>query len=368
MLYDEYHSVALVDYSGLGKTINDLRGSFSLLEFLDLCAILEGVVLHDRLIVVQEHNAPERWQDLLKPLYEGGVILPEPTETPAIAPGPRPERFQDQRQYNSAALSMRQRGHPFQKSTLLDSWYETGRLLGAEREYGCSPLPLIRQRPFYEKYGQTYERHTVCNLFGRYRELAEALASIRSESRLTLVPYTVVPIPPIPLLVLQLCRSYDDVLPRVLDIREDYTKLRTSLCGLREELADESVPPMKKLKAIRSWRRSWATLEEYDQKAGMLEIADNALDIPDLNNAIDSIGLDVVRLDKLLQVALAASRRAFHKWRIRLLHKAAKNYLRTPDSDLNNQIYRLFGRRIHPNELAELEVNWRRPLPEKGAI
>ena len=46
------HSDALVDYSGLSKTLGDLGHSFSLLEFLDLCAVLEGIVLHDRLVVV----------------------------------------------------------------------------------------------------------------------------------------------------------------------------------------------------------------------------------------------------------------------------------------------------------------------------
>lgn len=47
-----FYSDALVDYSGLSKTLGDLGHGFSLLEFLDLCAVLEGIVLHDRLVVV----------------------------------------------------------------------------------------------------------------------------------------------------------------------------------------------------------------------------------------------------------------------------------------------------------------------------
>lgn len=78
---DAHLSSALVDYSGFGKTINDLNGAFSLLEFLDLCAILEGLVLHDRLIVVSGKAMPDRWSDVIKPLLDANVLLIEDRAT-----------------------------------------------------------------------------------------------------------------------------------------------------------------------------------------------------------------------------------------------------------------------------------------------
>lgn len=245
MPYEDLYSSALVDYSGFSKTLNDLNSSFSLLEFLDLCAILEGLILHDKLVVVRGKNIAEHHQVLLKPLFDEGILVHEPEYSPVIDPGQKPGDRAGEREFNVSSLHLRQRSYAIQKSTLLDSWYETGRLLGAEKTYGCSPLSLIRQRPFYEKYGQTKERHTISNLFGQYQDLSKTLAAIRNQTRIELTPYLVVPIPPIPLLVLRLCNNYSDVISRTLDLREDYRRLRESLRQLRQDLADETVPPLQ---------------------------------------------------------------------------------------------------------------------------
>jgi hypothetical protein len=244
------------------------------------------------------------------------------------------------------------------KSTELDSWYEAGRLLGGEQELGCPSLALIRQRPFYERGGEAKPRHTVCDLMGRYQDLASALVALRASTRLSMAPFLEVPIPPLPLVVLKLCSSYEDIVPRVLDIRDDYSDLRTSLRSLRSDLADDTLSPKKKLAVIASWQRSWATLRRYGEASGHVEFATNAPDIPDLNSAIDGVGLDSVRLSELLKVAIQKATHAFYSWRVRVLHRVARRYLATPDSELGAQVERLFRTRVTPEQLEALRVHW----------
>ncbi|WP_143594105.1 hypothetical protein [Synechococcus sp. BO 8801] len=159
-------------------------------------------------------------------------------------------------------------------------------------------------------------------------------------------------------MVLKLCSSYDDIVPRALDIREDYADLRASLRSLRSDLADDTLSPKKKLGAISSWRRSWATLRSYSDGSSQVEFASNALDIPDLNSAIEGDAFNAVSLNGLLKVLAQTGTRAFYSWRVRVLHRVARRYLATPDTELGAQVERLFRTRVTPEQLRALHVHW----------
>lgn len=348
-----FTSDALVDYSGLSKTVADIQRGFSLVEFLDACALVEGIVLHDRLLVVggdllfpakAEQSRLGALAEPLHPLVDAGVLHIAPKTGPARFMGPRPEHEEGEHGHNADAAFWRQHERVITRSTELDSWYESGRLLGAEEALRCSALALIRQRPHYEPAVRAKADHTVCDLFGRYKDMRTSLEALRRVSRLPYEPYFAVPIPPLPLLALKACSSPEDLIPRALAVRDDFSKLRASLRQLREDLADETTPPKKKLAAIRSWKRSWATLD-HDQ-ASIIELGNSALDAADLNKATEELGLDSVSLSKVIQLALNATVQRLYRWRVRLLHRVAKSYLSTPDSDLNRQVERLFGTQV----------------------
>ena len=240
-------SDALVDYGGIAKTVNDLYGRFSILQFLDFCSLTEGIVLHDRLIMVGAKQLPKKWEAALKPLIDHNVLIPEPSPSRPMYLGMRPDR-----------------GEGFDSRlgfTSEDAWYETGRLIGAEQKHHISTLPFARQKPFYEKSAHTVEDHSVCNLIGQYDGFSEALQRIRESTRLPIHPYLTIPIPPIPLLVLKRSNKPEDLLLNTLEIREEYEKLRNSLRSLREDLGDPQVQVKRKLKLIESWKKSWKTLE-----------------------------------------------------------------------------------------------------------
>lgn len=190
---------------------------------------------------------------------------------------------------------------------------------------------------------------------GQYQNLAAALSDLRIRTRLPLTPFLVVPIPPLPLLVLKVCSSYDEILPRALDLRDDYADLRRSLRILRETLADDTQSPRKKLSVVATWQRSWETLRKYDRGSSYVELAGNALDIPDLNSAIEGVGLNALRLTDLLKFAVTKGANYLNSWRVRLLHNAARQYLATPDSELSEQVHRLFRVRVTSEQLQTLD-------------
>jgi hypothetical protein len=192
----KYISKALVGWSGFGKTIGDVQGGFSLLEFLDYCTVLEGIVLYDLLVPIGG-KIQNKWEAEIDLLQKSGVLSQEQIKSKPANIGPRPDNE------NTRRIQHYHINPSIARSSLIDSWYETGRLLGAEQATGISSLPLLRQRSIYEKYSFAKEEHTFCSLIAQHKELSSALQELRRRARISLTPYYVVPIPPIPLLVME---------------------------------------------------------------------------------------------------------------------------------------------------------------------
>jgi len=347
---ENYFNEALVDYSGLGKTVNDLLGRFSILQFLDFCSLVEGIILYDRLIMVgsinknvggSNDNIEGRWNDNLKLLLDEKVIIKETKKSIPINIGKIP----DQRQHISNKTNTKL-GY-----TLLDAWYETGRLLGAEKLYNKPSLPLLRQKPFYEKSAYVIEDHTVCDLFGKYSNLKEVLSKIRQSSLLPTINYISVPIPPLPLLVIQRSNSTNDLLRSTLEVRHEYSKLRSSLSVLRQTLFDMAVSPKEKMRAISSWTKAWNTLHKYEKQASFFEMATASHNMIDITNSLDGIGLDSIKWSKIIEIMINKCEKTFHEWKIRQLHKSAKHYLSIPESKFSAEIKRLFRYNITNNDI-----------------
>jgi hypothetical protein len=362
-----------------------------LLEFLDFCSLVEGIVLHDRLIAIKpaagrlpqtrlqmgEFRSQEKpeshedqsawrpislrrpkkpsdtrtdslmvenWNEFLKPLVAAGVLVEEPGYARPIRIGERPELYRD---------------HPSRVGPSLlheDARFETGRLLGGERTYNCSALPMLRQRYFYERFGNTKEEHSVWSLFGQYRSLGDALLKLRESTCVGLTSYIIAPIPPIALLLLERSRNPEELLQRSLELREDYADLRQSLSSLRADLADPCVSPHEKMRAITSWKKSWQTLDRYKKAPSRIEIGSTSAEFIDFGSSIDGLGFDSLNVQKIIEELISSGVRAAYSWRARFLHQAARRYLATPDSAIHDGFYRLFGHHIQPEDLRRISA------------
>lgn len=336
-----YISEALVDYSGIGKTVNDLLGRFSVLQFLDFCTFIEGVVLYDRLIMVgggamradgTEGDVITRWNENIQLLFDESVVVREEQRSSPINVGVRPER---KRRFENVEYQM---GY-----TIEDAWYETGRLIGAEKIYKKPSLPLLRQKPYYEKSAHVVADHVLCDLFSRYKELDEVLLQIRKSTDLPGVNYISVPIPSLPLMVLQRSNKVTDLIRVTLEVREEFERLRHSLTSMRTTLADPTVKPEEKRRALHSWVNSWQTLLKYQEQASYFQLATASNNMLDFAKSLDGIGLDSFKWSKIIQKMIETFESTFYAWKIRQLHKSAENYLSISNSDLAKEIKRLFG-------------------------
>ena len=339
-------SSALVDNQGFTKTLIALDDEFSLMEFLDLCTILEGITVHDQLVLVGEKDLSAK--HLLKSHFSEGVLTRFDNEfEPSF-----PNRFKK----HSIPLDYGRAKRRVAKSTFKDAWYESARLYGAEQASGLTAMALLRQKPFFEEARETSAHDRVCNLFTQYEELSDALQKLRDSAYISSKnEYVSAPIPPIPLIVMKGCNSLKDVLEKSLEVREEYKELRDSLTELRATLDDFDVPAKENLKAKEAWKKRWATLDRYKDKAASIDLATASLDSINANNAIDDLDVDSVRIDKIIQHVLNFTKHGVRRWRVRLLHKTAESYLKEPHRELMGHIKRIFDYELTSKEATYLE-------------
>lgn len=342
----KYISKALVDWSGFGKTIGDVQGSFSLLEFLDYCTVLEGLILYDELVPVGK-QLEGKWEEEIQLLYAAGVLSKQNVNSKPANVGPRPDNQFGRPPHGEIDVA---------RSNIVDSWYETGRLIGAEKSTGISALPLLRQRNTYEKFATVKEEHTFCNLIAQHKDLSHALQELRRQSRLYMEPYYVVPIPPIPLMVLERSSSKKGFLNSALEIRDEFTSLRLALTELRDLLNNPDVSLSEKSKYRLSWEKTWGTLGKYKDSAFSFDLADASKNKINIERSLDGIGLDSLSLTKIIEKAISETGELLRRKRIRILHKAAKNYITASDGDINRHIRKFYNREVTEQDFKRLEM------------
>lgn len=330
---------ATIDYSALGKTVNDLRGGFRAIEFLDLCALIEAIVLHDEILVVtpKQVQMPDKWTAALKPWLDAGVLkVLDLDRTHAMHSGPRPSLRPTEKRSGAWILS---------QSTEVDAWHESSRILAAENALGVPALPLMRQRRYYESFAQPKAEHSVCDLIGRYERLKDALEDIRDCTRIPIVEYVTIPVPPLALIALQRARAFETVTQSTLEVRDQFAKLRRKLKELREFLSDAKIPPHRKLAIQQSWIASWQTLDDFSRESRILTIANSTNELLNADEFKKEIDDDFNPVDYrgLVSKLIKLTDRTVRRWRVRTLHRAAKNYLRTSDSEINTAVSRIFG-------------------------
>ena len=347
---------AIVDYAGVLKTVGDLQDRFSLMNLLDYCVIVEGLVLHNRLVMVgatphavsEGSRVGEKIREKLKPWMDEGALVFDTEPAP----------LQDIRAMTNDLVTIgnRTRGGQSRDAMLEDAWFETGRLVASEKARRRPALPLLRQAPYYERSANVPQDHAVCDLIGKYRTLKDAVESIRDNTRLDLQPYIAVPIPPLALSALQKCRHPEDILTAALELRHQYRKLREALSGLRELLLDPAVPPSKKREHIESWQRTWQSLEDWSRSAALLQLANSSNEMLDANKMFDGLDVEDVKWSVLVKKLLEKAERGWHSWRIRMLHRTAKQYIKTSDQAINSLVEAVFQHRVVQDDVQKVKA------------
>lgn len=346
-------TASLVDGSGLLKTLQGaVQGGYhrsdQVVTILDFLSLSESIVLNDEIVVVEaglgfgnlrnrnpnsEEEINEGWHELISPLAEAGVIAEKPVSAQAAKLGEN--RPQTGFQRNSGHTPP---GPQFEQ----DAWFESGRLIGAEALLQIPAASMIRQREVYEKYSSARIHHEVTDLVGKYRGLKSALEQYREN--VSPFGYILLPIPPISLQILHNAQTRDQLITRVLEIRDEYSGLRDALSSLRQDLADPNQTPEKKGQLIGKWIQSWETLTKYANCNGVIEIGNTTTGMLKNTALRKELAASALSLTTkgLISELLEQGRESVASWRVRVLHQTAKNYVSTSDQKILKEIERVF--------------------------
>lgn len=333
--FDEISS-AIIDYSGFEKTVNDIFAGYEKMRFLDLCAIIEGIVLYDKLIVVGDSTIGNFQNS--KNLFDNNIAVKYSEPLP-------PDR--NRKKHNQEDIVHRRDwGY-----SLDDAWYETKRLLGAEKILGVPALRLEREKFYYSENALINVDNKLCyNLYGRYFDLKESLMNFRENISLGHGEYYTIPIPPLPLILLERMGVWDKSVfwMCLLEMRGEYKYLREELMNLKEIMMSAKISPLEKKKKYDKWIKIWNTLninEKYKSASTNLFLSN--VNFINFSGVFSETSLKkVINVNSLIDNLSQWAEKEFYSWKVRLLHETSDNYMKRSDFELNQEIERLFGIRV----------------------
>ncbi len=344
--FDEFSS-ALIDYSAFEKTLNDIFEGFEDMRFMDLCVLIEGIVLYDKLVIIGKTSMPlgknhnYRNTDIL--IKNDAAV--EYTDKIASVNIKKRHCREDVEQSGDP-------GH-----SLEDAWYETKRLLGAEKKLGIPALRLEREKFYYAENALVNVDNKLCfNLYGHYSDLSEALQSFRKTMSTNYGNYEVIPVPPLPLILFERMGRWDKKVfwECLFELRDEYRNLRKELINLKEIMCSPCVSPLDKKAKYDKWVKIWNTLNINDKyKNAHTNLILSNVKFLEFSGIFTETSLkNAVNADKLVKQLCGWAEKEFYSWKIRLLHETSNNYVKKSDYELNQEIIRLF--QIKPQKLNSL--------------
>jgi hypothetical protein len=349
---------AVADLDSLALAVASLYDKGDLLNALEFCSLAEAVVLQDRVIIVDcldevdddESKNRHLMKQFLAPWQGASAItystLPErSSDTSPESVREEPVRDVERSEVMVANVES---GDP-----LAIASREARNLADAERSFLCPGLALPRQSSVFEASSHVREDHSVCSLSAKYSSLREALEELRQRSRMPWYKYMSLPIPPIALQIYDKAKNVEDLVKTTLEAREQYQPIRARLYELREILNDEGVDLARKDKLLRSWRRTWRTLDALSGDLSVIEMAKTSTKILREDKIFESISFNDLAWLKIVERLLPWIEERFHIWKIRALHRTASHYKGASDAQLNAAVSSVLKREIGQEEIAD---------------
>ncbi len=379
-------SVAVLDGPTVGWVASAINSSAEILDLFDVAAIIEAVVLHDRveLLFPSDLNDLERQfldaaRDALGPLIKAGIVnivnydLPETKTT----------------QSHSVDEELPSR-------VVLDAdedftgWFilQTVRFNIAERASSGNAIVLPRQSAIYKMNRRVKAEHSICNLYLNYksvRELAQ-LARYASKGKPSGIDgasaYWDLPLPPLCLDVLERCKTIDKIWTTAGDLWDEHLSIRRRHHEVIFNHGDKNSSPATREKQAKKLRQEWAKLAfKWRDRIDSFKMADTTSDLSQATGILGEMGgleLSIagdIALDPTapLQWAKLIHRlyeRVSGYWRLRNIHDSLESYWKVNDFELYRHFERLFKRPVTKADHAELikAEAQDRSYPEKVVI
>lgn len=332
-----------------------------LLDFFDIAALTEAIVLHDRTRLLFpedcEHEVEKQFLsaalEALRPLEKAGLIevayYDEARPSPSAPPVPLgPEQL-------PGGATRLEATEDFMAWFLLANV----RFVIAERSSEGDAVVLPRQAAIYKMNRRVRTEHSICDLYlnyGSIRELAE-LARRRSGATLQ-QPYPRPPLPPICLETLKISRSLEGIWQAVGELWVKHAAVRRLHAELRAIQSDEGSSPRARERETRRVKEAWSLLgKKWRARVESFGAADTTTDMSRSSGLMaDLAGLSVgsggdLAVDptapvKWAEVVWQLFGRVRGWWRLRQIHDSLEAYWRVSDRELYGHVERLLGRRL----------------------
>lgn len=243
----------LVNPHSVLPVLSDLCERFSIQRFLDLCVVIEAVVLNERLVApFQPGRVAVRGRDNALTQY---LIDDQRIVWPILVEG-RPDAFTEERywqRFERVASRFSPQIDNFVDSKHIGTFMAPGELLEGvfyEEVLNIPYLPTFQQLPYFVESRNVVKRH---KLYLEYMELSSMLRKARAREEGIIA----LPVPPIALNVLSECENLNPLPQVVIEWRERFKRLRKLRTELDLLVQDDSIPPRKKRDKRLGYQRAW---------------------------------------------------------------------------------------------------------------
>ena len=349
------------------NSFTNLQSRFDAVDFLDLCSVLEALVLFDQ-VVVFGRNAEPGNQAFWAPLVKGSVLT-----VVELCPEDGFAFAQETVKHESAVelLNVGKRFH--QKvpgnlvgSTAVMAWCASMVLdVVASHELDIPLILSAHFAPIYDemetvRVSQTVSRVLHDQMRQAYNELTDNLAGMRVETG----SVDILNIPPIALDILRRCHSVDDIAHCTLDVRYDFANFRNRIVAMDEIMEDKGVSPRRKLKERAKILYDMSLMCDLAERKNMIESAvwpahDSLKKIREaasLNNVVKKSFVAGINIDKLFDLIMGGVPEAGRFFRLAPLRSVRRNYLETSDRQMVEIVKRLFGHSINKGDFDRVEA------------
>lgn len=353
---------ALVNALACFPDLEWLQRDFDILYFLDFCAGIESLVLHNKLFSIgpvqslTESSINPVTETLLKEgvlevinivtsdrLGYANHVLSRNRARQMMSFSPNWIPEEDAEIYTSIMANI---------ATLagdlgLEEIFEVPLVLSAHA------LPLYLSLPAVQDEQKAFRR-LRWELAKKYTEYKQTLFDLRQAA-----DDDIIRIPPIALEVFTKADNFDDVSNKVMELRDKYKKLRQRFGELDEILRSNSQSPKKKLeekaKLTKAINKLFTTseLDEITVTTSFATGLNDSVKIPRLiKDGADPSDID---WNKLVAFLIKKAESTYWKFRLSPLHSTKKYYLSLSKKVTYDSIRHLFGHQLTKKDIATAE-------------
>jgi hypothetical protein len=328
-------NLGLLDARATGRTFAELRSVFLPVGFLDLCSMIEEMVLREKIVLVGKYEKlPRQYRDALKQFVDEHVFeicVERLTIRKLSAASPK---------LLSASVQVPSPGCRAQPAP--NANFEVPRLLAAEQRLRIPTIALLRHLHNSGCTRRPHIDHVACDLSPRFAQL-RSIAEERLRAEALRVRIAHISMPPIALEVMQRSRTFDAMPEEILEVRRKYQPLRRELSNLSEQLISPRLGYEAYTRKVRSLDLGWAAVAN---QAINCEMGVGLTALSMLNDGADMLRqlatLDIADAAPKLARIIDGARTPSGHLMFRPVHRSVRNYLRTGQLGKADAVGQLF--------------------------